>query len=46
MGDQLFNRYAGNSGGVETKKELTGRIVRDQLKLTAALENLNLNYFT
>ena len=45
-GDQLFTRYAGNSGGVKTRKELTDRIVRDQLQLTAALENLNPNYFS
>ena len=45
-GDQLFTRYAGNSGGVKTRKKLTGRMVRDQLKVTAALENLNPNYFS
>ena len=45
-GDQLFTRYAGNSGGVKTRKELTDRMVRDQLQLTAALENLHPNYFS
>ena len=45
-GDQLFTRYAGNSGGVKTRKELTNRMVRDQLQLTAALENLNPNYLS
>ena len=45
-GDQLFTKYAGNSGGVKTRKELTDRMVRDQLQLTAALKNLNPNYFS
>ena len=45
-GDQLFNRCAGNSGGAKTRKKLTDRMVRDQLQLTAALENLNPNYFS
>ena len=45
-GDQLFTRYAGIDGGVKTRKVLTGRVVRDQLKLSATLENLNPNYFS
>ena len=45
-GDQLFTKYAGNSGGVKTRKELTDRMVRDQLQMTAALKNLNPNYFS
>ena len=45
-GDQLFTRYPGNAGGVKTRKELTGRMVRDQLKLTAAMENPNPNHFS
>ena len=45
-GDQLFTIYAGNSGGVKMRKELTDRMVRDQLKVTAALKNLNPNYFS
>ena len=46
LGDQIFTRYPGNAGGVKTRKELTGRMVRDQLKLTAAMENPNPNHFS
>ena len=44
--DRLFTRYAKGKSGGSLKKELTSRMVRDQVKETCRLEGLPEEYFS
>ena len=44
--DRLFTRYSGGDGGKETRKELTGRMIRDGIKESCTLEGLDPDYFS
>ena len=43
--DRLFTRYCRGDGGKETRKELTGRMIRDGIKESCTLEGLDPDYF-
>ena len=42
---RLFTRYSRGNGGKETRKELTGRMIRDGIKESCILEGLDPDYF-
>ena len=44
--DRLFSRYTELKCGRRSKKELTARMIRDQIKETCALENLPAEHFS
>lgn len=44
--DRLFSRYTVLKSGTRSKKELTARMIRDQIKETCALEDLPAEHFS
>ena len=43
--DRLFTRYSRGNGGKETRKELTGRMIRDGIEESCTTEGLDPDYF-
>jgi hypothetical protein len=44
--DRLFSRYIQLKSGVRSKKELSARMIRDQIKVTCVFENLPAEHFS